>query len=116
MEEKLDYLKILLDIKDDTQDEKLNLLLRLSENNILAYTGRKSWIDALDGIHLQITMLDYNRLGKENITSHTVGEVSIDYDSEYPANILNILNKYRVARVVGIDKKQAKRDDDIQAN
>ncbi len=102
MQNKLLILKLRLGIEGVEKDPLLLTLLGSAKNYILSYTGRKedSWLDIFDDLQIKIAGIDYNKLGIENLSSQTEGSISNSYIDDYPKDITNILNKYRVCRVV----------------
>ena len=102
MENKLFILKLRLEIEGIEKDTLLLTLLESAKNYILSYTGRKEekWLPVFDELQVKIASIDYNRLGIENLASQSEGSVSNSYIEGYPKDITNILNKYRVCRVV----------------
>ncbi len=102
MQNKLIILKLRLGIEGVEKDPLLLTLLDSAKNYILSYTGRKEekWIPIFDDIQVKIASIDYNKLGIENLSSQTEGSISNSYIDDYPKDITNILNKYRVCRVV----------------
>ncbi len=100
--DKLEILKLRLDIKGVEKDALLLSLLSSAKTYILSYTGRKeeSWLLVFDDLQLKIAGIDYNRLGIENLSSQSEGSVSNSYIEGYPKEITSILNRYRVCRVL----------------
>ena len=99
--EQLNNLKLRLDIKGVEKDSLLLSLLTSAKNYILSYTSRteKGWLSILNDLQLKIAMIDYNRLGVENLSSQSEGSVSNSYIEGYPKDITKVLDKYRVAKV-----------------
>ncbi len=102
MENKLLNLKLRLGIDGVEKDPLLLTLLNSAKNYILSYTGRKEdkWLPIFDDVQIKIASIDYNKLGIENLSSQSEGSVSNSYIADYPKDITNILNKYRVCRVI----------------
>lgn len=102
MENKLLNLKLRLGIDGVEKDHLLLTLLNSAKNYILSYTGRKEdkWLPIFDDVQIKIASIDYNKLGIENLSSQSEGSVSNSYIADYPKDITNILNKYRVCRVI----------------
>ena len=102
MQNKLTILKLRLGIESVEKDYLLLTLLDSAKNYILSYTGRKEekWLHIFDELQVKIASIDYNKLGIENLSSQTEGSISNSYIDDYPKDITNILNKYRICRVV----------------
>lgn len=102
MQNKLIILKLRLGIEGVEKDPLLLSLLDSAKNYILSYTGREEdkWLPIFDELQVKIASIDYNKLGIENLSSQSEGGVSNSYIEGYPKEITNILNKYRVCRVV----------------
>lgn len=100
--EKLNNLKLRLGIEGASKDAILSSLLNSARIYILSYTGRnaKSWLEIFDDLQLKIAIVDYNRLGIENLSSQSEGSVSNSYIEGYPKEITSILDKYRVCKVL----------------
>ena len=94
MENKLLNLKLRLGIDGVEKDHLLLTLLNSAKNYILSYTGRKEdkWLPIFDDVQIKI--------GIENLSSQSEGSVSNSYIADYTKDITNILNKYRVCRVI----------------
>ncbi|MBO5502794.1 MAG: phage head-tail connector protein [Clostridia bacterium] len=82
------------------QDALLSDLLSDAEMYVTAYTGRAAIPAALDGTVVELAAMQYARLGLQGESSHQEGGVSITVDS-LPDSIRQVLNRHRLARVVG---------------
>lgn len=82
------------------QDALLGDLLSDAEMYVVAYTGRAAVPAALEGTVVELAAIQYARLGLEGESSHQEGGVSITVDS-LPDSIRQVLNRHRLARVVG---------------
>lgn len=102
MENKLNNIKLRLDLKGVEKDALLLSLLDSAKTYILSYTGRKaeSWLPIFDDLQLKIAIIDYSKLGIENIQKQSEGSLSNSYVEGYPKDITNILNSYRVCKVI----------------
>lgn len=100
----LEILKILLDIKDSSGDDLLTILLDQAKQEILNYTRRKTWIDALNTVQVELAVEKYNFRKQGNETSRSEGGISVSYKTEISANIKNTLNNYRAARGVIVNE------------
>ncbi|WP_018659906.1 head-tail connector protein [Allofustis seminis] len=100
----LEEVKLLLEIKDDTRDELLNLLIKNAKTQIL---GRLEELKepptevpkSLSYIVLELVVMRYNRIGAEGISSQSVEGYSAQYLANdfapYESVITAYLNKYR---------------------
>lgn len=82
------------------QDELLSDLLEDAQMYVSAYTGRAAVPTALEGTVVELAAIQYARLGMQGESSHQEGSVSISVDS-LPDSIRQVLNRHRLARVVG---------------
>ena len=98
----LSRLKIRLDVKDDAQDELLELLLLEAAEHILGYTRRDDmkWLPAFNNIQVQIAAVNYGRLGMEGMLSRTEGAVTTGYlgAADYPDSIIKPLDRFRLIK------------------
>ena len=97
--DKLTVLKRRLSLNAD-QDALLSDLLSDAEMYVTAYTGRAAIPATLDGTVVELAAMQYARLGLQGESSHQEGGVSITVDS-LPDSIRQVLNRHRLARVVG---------------
>jgi len=82
------------------QDPLLSDLLSDAEMYVMAYTGRAAVPTPLEGTVVELAAMQYARLGLQGESSHQEGGVSITVDS-LPDSIRQVLNRHRLARVVG---------------
>lgn len=86
-------LKLLLDLTNsDTElDVKLNLIIEQSKNKVLAYLPNVTSVpDELSYIVLELSVVRFNRIGNEGMTSYSQDGESIAYGadmSDYEADI-----------------------------
>ena len=95
----LDNLKLLLDLTDsDVElDVKLNLIIEQSKKKVLAYLPNVTLVpDELSYIVLELSVMRFNRIGNEGMTSYSQDGESIAYGadmSDYEADIKAWLSK-----------------------
>jgi len=82
------------------QDPLLSDLLSDAEMYVMAYTGRAAVPTPLEGTVVELAAMQYARLGLQGESSHQEGGVSMTVDS-LPDSIRQVLNRHRLARVVG---------------
>ena len=82
------------------EDALLCDLIGDAEMYVVAYTGRAAIPLELEGTVVELAAIQYNRLGMQGESSHQEGSISITVDS-LPDRIRQLLNRYRLARVVG---------------
>lgn len=97
--DKLTVLKRRLSPAEGT-DELLSDLLSDAELYVMAYTGRGTVPPELEGTVVELAAIQYNRLGMQGEGSHQEGSVSITMEN-LPQSIRLLLNRFRLARVVG---------------
>lgn len=97
--DKLAVLKRRLSLNDD-QDALLGDLISDAELYVTAYTGRAAVPAPLEATVVELAAMQYARLGMQGESSHQEGSVSITMDS-LPDSIRQVLNRHRLARVVG---------------
>jgi len=99
---RINNLKMLLNIKDDDNNELLELLLEKAESYIKMYTQRSKISDSFNNIILDIAVIFYNRLGSEGEISRSVG-ISQTFESEFiPKHIEKQLNRYRLVKIASV--------------
>ena len=86
-------------IPDGKDEALLTDLLSDAEHMILAYTGRDSLPDVLQGAQIEIAAMLFNRMGMEGESAHSEGSVSRSADS-FPEYIRRQLNPWRLAKAV----------------
>lgn len=82
----LEDLKTLLDIErcDTTQDKKLRLILDSVECRLLLLLGMKEMPEDLLYIVTEVSVIRFNRIGSEGISSHSVeGESMTFTDNDF---------------------------------
>ena len=95
----LSNLKLLLDLTDsDTElDGKLDLIIEQSKKKVLAYLPNVTLVpDELSYIVLELSVVRFNRIGNEGMTSYSQDGESIAYGadmSNYEADIKSWLLK-----------------------
>lgn len=94
----LEKLKRRLNVTDTDRDALLGDLLEDAEAFVLGYTGRKSMLDELKGVVVELAAASYNLLGLEGAASHAEGGVSATVDL-LPKQMKAQLDMYRIAKV-----------------
>ena len=95
----LEKLKRRLNVTDTDRDALLGDLLEDAEAFVLGYTGRKSMLDELKGVVVELAAASYNLLGPEGAASHAEGGVN-DVIDRLPARMKAQLDMYRLGRVL----------------
>lgn len=95
----LNKIKLLLHISDDEQDDVLDTLIEIAGDEAKAYCNVDS-IDGIENIIIQMVIYKYNRLGTEGVISESYSGASYTYNDNYPAVIINALNKHRRLKIV----------------
>jgi len=98
--ELLTRLKLLLGVKDDGQNEMLDLLISKSIAAVLNYTNRDELPARLEGVVLDLAMIAYNRLGTEGEQARSEGGISHSFTDGLPKEIQMQLSGYIKAKVV----------------
>lgn len=96
----LDKLKLLLNIKDDTADELLAILIALCKEEAYTYCNLDEYNEKLDAIVIQMVIEKYNRIGSEGTTSQSGSGASASYDSFYSEKVVRLLNKHRKVKMI----------------
>lgn len=93
-------LEILKKITGEDDTELLIMLYESAEETALTYMNRKKLPPALKNTVLRLAAIQYNRLGTEGETSRNEAGITSSF-VDLPADIMAILNRYRLARVGG---------------
>ena len=96
----LDKLKLLLNIKDDTADELLTILIALCKEEAYTYCNLDEYDEKLDAIVIQMVIEKYNRIGSEGTISQSGSGASASYDSFYSEKVVRLLNKHRKVKML----------------
>lgn len=81
---RLDSLKSLIGIEDDSMDERLTWILDASEQRLKNLLGGLDVPDELEYIVLEVSVIRFNRVGSEGVSSHTVEGESMSWtDSDF---------------------------------
>lgn len=80
----IDDVKALLGIEDE--DDKLNIIITLTENRLKALLSQKEVPSELEYIVTEVSIARFNRIGSEGLSGHTVEGESLtfkdnDFDS-----------------------------------
>ncbi|MFF2449364.1 phage head-tail connector protein [Neobacillus sp. NPDC058068] len=94
----LEKLKIQLEIKDNSKDDLLDLLLEDVETDILTWTNRSELPKALESTQRQLAIIRYNMMGVEGQTSHSEGGVSRSFE-DLPAVVKKTISQFVKAKV-----------------
>ena len=98
----LEKLKIRLGIRDNSEDDLLNMLLEDAEGEILDFCNRDILPVKVEALQRELAIIYYNRLGSEGETSRSEGGVSVSYSTEIPENIKSRLLAFRRLKLVGV--------------
>lgn len=95
----IDNIKAVLQIEDTSKDLTISAMIPMIEEFVKDYCNN-DFIDGFPkGLELSaIRMIAFNLFVKPGITKQAIGDVEVDYEPTYPADILSNLNKYRKMR------------------
>lgn len=80
----LDKLKLMLDISDESLDNKLTLIIETATARLKALLGGTEPPDSLSYIILEVSIARFNRIGSEGLESHSVEGESLSFvDSDF---------------------------------
>ena len=81
----LNDLKLLLDITDDTQDDRLTWLVNSASQRLCLLLGGADEVpEQLEYIVVEVAAIRFNRIGSEGLTSHSVDGESMSFtDDEF---------------------------------
>ena len=98
----LEKLKIRLGIRDNSEDDLLNMLLEDAEGEILDFCNRDILPDKAQVLQRELAITYYNRIGSEGEASRSEGGVSVSYSADIPENIKSRLLAFRRLKLVGV--------------
>ena len=76
----LNELKLLLGILDDSQDEKLKLIISTATARLRVLLGGLEPPDSLEYIIREVSVIRFNKIGSEGMKSQTVEGESMTFD------------------------------------
>lgn len=80
----LEELKQMLDIGDESLDNKLKLIIKTATARLKALLGGIDPPDSLSYIILEVSIMRFNRIGSEGLKSHSVEGESLSFaDSDF---------------------------------
>lgn len=95
----LENIKLLLGITDNSQDEKLMVLIERCINEAKNYTHNDSIVNYENVIN-DMVIFQFNRLGTEGVNAETYSGVKFEYSADYPESILRQLRSHRKIMVL----------------
>lgn len=98
----LEKLKIRLGIADESEDEKLLLLLSEAEDTVLDLIGREIIPARLVSVQVELAVIAYNEQGAEGENSRSEGGISRSFVDGLPSEMKERLKNY--PRKVGVIK------------
>lgn len=90
----LEKLKIRLGITDESQNEKLTLLLDEAEDMILDLIGRDAIPNRLISVQTELAVIAYNAQGAEGESSRSEGGISRSFIDGLPVELKERLKNY----------------------
>lgn len=90
----LESIKLLLNLKDNSKDELLILLIERAIDEFTTYTHNGS-LENSESLLCQMVVYNYNRLATEGVNSENYSGISFNYSSEYPEPIMRQLRAKR---------------------
>ena len=90
----IEKIKILLGLTGNEKDNLLRVLLETAIDEAKGYCGTDT-IDGLESTIMQMTVIKYNLMGHEGLSSESYSGASYSYMSNYPQSIISALQKKR---------------------
>lgn len=91
----LNQLKTLLGLSDESQDEKLNTIITLTEKRLASLLGVTSVPDEMGYVVVEVSVKRFNRVGSEGMTAHGVEGESISFQENDFADFMDDIDAYR---------------------
>lgn len=101
----LQDVKALLGLTDDGQDDKLTVIINMVQNRLCAILGLSSVPYELEYIVTEISVMRFNRIGSEGMSSHTVEGESISFTNDDFGPFMDDIDAWKAAqenRTVGV--------------
>jgi hypothetical protein len=96
----INEIKILLgDTASNYTDAQISLAYRMAVSEVEEYCNREM-DEALELVAMQIAKIKLNRLSTEGLSSQSFSGVSETYLSDYPSEIVKVLNRKRKIKVI----------------
>lgn len=95
----LEDIKLLLGLTDDSEDELLELLIKMATNEVKDYTGQTTITSGLKNTISKMVIFNYNRLGTEGLSSESYSGVTFNYAGDYPDSIMRELETAKRAGI-----------------
>ena len=91
----LDQVKTLLGLSDDSQDEKLKSVIKLTSARLASLLGTDGVPEEMEYIAIEASIRRFNRIGTEGMSSHNVEGESISYKDNDFADFMDEIEAYR---------------------
>lgn len=91
----LDQVKTLLGLSDDSQDEKLKSVIKLTSARLASLLGTDGVPEEMEYIAIEASIRRFNRIGSEGMSSHNVEGESISYKDNDFADFMDEIEAYR---------------------
>lgn len=92
----LDSVKLLLD-NTEGMDDKLNAIIDLTESRLKTLLAQSSVPDELQYIVIEVTLIRFNRIGSEGVSSHTVEGESMSFNDNDFSSFQDDIDAWRSA-------------------
>lgn len=90
----LDDLKLMLGIKDSSQDDLLELVINNVTQRLCILIGEKELPSELEYIVSEVSVIRFNRIGSEGYASHSVEGESMSWSDDDFAGYANEIQAY----------------------
>ena len=90
----LDDLKLMLGIKDSSQDDLLELVINNVTQRLCILIGEKELPKELEYIVSEVSVIRFNRIGSEGYSSHSVEGESMSWSDDDFAGYANEIQAY----------------------
>lgn len=94
----LNDIKLLIGLTDDSKDQLLNLLIEGAIEDAIALTGNEDIKNDLPYTIMKMVIYNYNRLGVEGLEQESYSGVSYTYLTDYPEDIIKMLDTKSVKK------------------
>ena len=90
----LNDLKLILGITDNQMDDRLQWILETTQARLSVLLGGDSVPDELEHVVTEVSVIRFNRIGSEGLSSHTVEGESMSYLDDDFAPFMSEINAY----------------------
>lgn len=90
----LEKIKRMLELSDDSKDPIINDIIEIMSQYVMSYCGIDEIPKQLEFIVVETSIIRYNRLGAEGLSSESIDVIKSDYVADIMSNYYVAMDKY----------------------